>query len=103
MTDDETSTYQEKVIHGALDAVVAAGSVDGEDGGYVDLDAALAGLCDAIAMLEAGAGVSKSPAERRKTADRCRQRIIATGSGLDRMVAAGEPLGWTLEAVSKAM
>lgn len=102
MAEDEPSTYQEKVIHGALDAVVAAGSVDGEDGGYVDLDAALDGLCDAIAMLEAGAGMSKSPAERRKMADRCRQRIIATGSGLARMVAAGEPLGWELTVIPTA-
>ena len=99
MSDEEASTYQERVIHGALGAVVAAGSIDGEPGGYVDLDGAIDGLCDAIATLEAGAGVSKSPAERRKMADRCRQRIIATGSGLARMVAAGEPLGWSLDAM----
>lgn len=99
MNEVEASSYQERVIHGALGAVVAAGSVDGEIGGYVDLDAALDGLCDVIAMLQAGAGVSKSPAERRKSADRCRQRIIATGSGLARMVAAGEPLGWELTAI----
>ena len=101
MSEDEESSYQERVIHGALGAVVAAGSVDGEAGGYVDLDAAIDGLCDAIATLEAGAGVSKSPSDRRKTADRCRQRIIATGSGLARMAAAGEPLEWELTAIPK--
>lgn len=97
MTDD--STYQERVIQGALEAVVAAGAVDGEDGGVVDLVAAIDGLCDAIAALEASSGVSKSPSDRRKMADRCRQRIIATGSGLARMAEAGEPLGWSLEAL----
>ena len=51
------------------------------------------------AAVEAGAGVSKSAAERRKTANRYRQRIIATGSGLARMAAAGEPLEWELTAI----
>ena len=101
VSDDEPSTYQERVIHSALGAVVDAGSIAGEPGGYVELDAAIDGLCDAIAALEAGAGVSKSPAERRRTADRCRQRIIATGSGLARM-AAGEPLRWQLTAIPQS-
>lgn len=98
IVDDDT-TYQEQVIQGALNAVVAAGSVDGESGGYVDFDAAVNRLCDAIATLEAAAGLGKSAMVRRKTADRCRQRIIATGSRLARMAEAGEPLGWTLTPV----
>ena len=101
VTEDVPRTYHERVIDGVLAAVVAAGSLSAESGGYVDLEVAIDGLCDAIATLEAGAGVSKSPSDRRKTADRCRQRIIATGSGLARMAAAGEPLEWELTRITK--
>ena len=101
MADEEASSYQERVIQGALEAVVAAGSIDGEEGGYVDVDVAINGLCDAIATLEAAAKISKSPSDRRKLAEHCRQRIIATGSGLMRMAEAGEPLGWDLEALAQ--
>ena len=64
MIDEEESTYQERVIQGALAAFVAAGSADGAEGGYVDFDAALDGLCDAIATLEAAVSLGKSPVVR---------------------------------------
>ncbi|MDP9086453.1 MAG: hypothetical protein M3N02_06775 [Pseudomonadota bacterium] len=99
MREQKASSYPVPAIHGALGAVVAARSVDRAIGGFVDIDAVIDDLCEATVTLVAGAGVPKSPAEPRKTADRCRPPISATGPGLARIVVAGEPLKWELAAI----
>ena len=79
-----------------LNAVVEAGSVDGADEAMVELQMAITGMCDAIAMIVAASGEDRNPKDRRDTADLCRKHVLVAANGIAAKVAAGEELPWTL-------
>jgi hypothetical protein len=93
------AAYRARVMLSVMNAVVAAGSIDGLEEGMVEMDAALDGICDAIVMLVAGSGLDKTPKDRRDTADRCRKRILTHSNEVARRVATGEHLPWTMNPI----
>ena len=96
---ENPETYRARVMIGVLNAIVAAGAEDGGDVGLVELQTAVDGACDAIAMLVAAARVDPSARDRRETADLCRKRILVSSNQIAARVAAGEPLPWKLDAI----
>lgn len=86
---------------GVLNAVVDAGGVDGSDECMVELQMAVAGMCDAIAMLIAASGRDRTPKDRRETADLCRKLVLTAGNGIAQKLAAGEELPWTLSPMGE--
>lgn len=92
--------YRRDVMTAVIDAVIRAGGADREVAGVVKFPAALEGICDAIVMLVAAAGVDRSPKQRRDTADLCRRRILTSSGEVARRIAAGEELPWTMPAIT---
>ena len=98
---NDPANYRARVMLGVLNATVVAGQIEGAESCVVDLPTALDGMCDAIVMLVAAAGVDKTPKERRDTADLCRKRILYSSNEAARRVAAGEELPWTMDAMGE--
>lgn len=98
---DNAEAYRGRVMVNVLNAIVEAGKVDGSEQGMIELEVALDGVSDAIAMLVAAAGVDTSPKHRRDTADLCRKRILTSSNQIAARVAAGEELPWTLNAIGE--
>lgn len=84
-----------------VNAVVEAGGVEGSDECMVELQMAVAGMCDAIAMLVAASGHDRTPKDRRDTADLCRKLVLAAGNGIAAKVAAGEELPWKMQPLGE--
>jgi hypothetical protein len=84
--------YREKIIHGALDAVVAGGALPGEEGGMVDFPAAVDALLAAIATLAVQSGNYPNPRGARLFAESC-------GKGLHQMMReiATQDVAWTMD------
>lgn len=79
-----------------LNAVVSAGEVECEEECLVEISAALAGVCDAIAMLAAATRADRTAKDRRDTADLCRKNIMIASNAIAARLAAGEDLPWML-------
>lgn len=92
---DPSLPYRSRVMIDVLNAVVQAGGAIGTDDCVVELQDALAGICDAIAMLVAASGEDRTPRDRRETADLCRRHVLTAGNGIAAKLAAGEQLPWT--------
>lgn len=67
----------------------------------VELQMAVTGMCDAIAMLLAASGEDRTPKDRRDTADLCRKHVLTSANGIARKLEAGEQMPWTMRARAK--
>lgn len=94
--------YRGRVTINVLNAVVSAGGSDVSDECMVELRTAVAGMCDAIAMLMAASGADRTPKDRRETADLCRRPVLTVANGIAARVAAGEELPWTMQPLGKS-
>lgn len=92
----DAQAYRVRVMINVLNAVVEAGRTDGTDECMVELQMAVTGMCDAIAMLVAASGQDRTPKDRRDTADLCRRHVLTAGNSIAAKLAAGEELPWTL-------
>lgn len=95
MTDE--LNYREKIILGALDLVVTAGTTDSEaEGGIVDFPVAVEALLAAIATLAVQSGNYPNPRDGRLFAESC-------GKGLHHMMReiAAMNLASTMEPLAK--
>jgi hypothetical protein len=99
--DADPEAYRARVMLNVLNAVVAAGSINGSDEATVEVQMALKGVCEAIAMLVAGAGLDRTPKDRRDTADLCRRYILTASNEIARRVATGEQLPWTMSPMGE--
>lgn len=97
----DPQTYRARVMLNVLNAVVQAGEAEGTDQAMVELQMAVMGMCDAIAMLVAASGQDRTPKDRRDTADLCRRYVLTAGNGIAQKLAAGEELPWTLTPMSE--
>jgi hypothetical protein len=84
-----------------LNAVVEAGGVEGSDECMVELQMAVTGMCDAIAMLVAASGQDRTPKDRRETADLCRRHVLTAANGIAAKLAAGEEMPWTMRPMGE--
>ena len=62
----------------------------------VELQVAVQGMCDAIAMLLAASGEDRTPKDRRDTADLRRHHVLIAENRIAAKLAAGEELPWTM-------
>jgi hypothetical protein len=97
----DPEAYRARVMLNVLNAVVEAGSVEGADECLVEMQMALKGVCDAIAMLVAAGGVDRSPKDRRDTADLCRRHILTASNQIAARVEGGEQLPWTMNPMGE--
>jgi hypothetical protein len=98
---DTPEAYRGRVMINVLNAVVEAGKVSGWEESMIELQMALTGVCDAIAMLVAAAGEDHTPKDRRDTADLCRRHVLTASNGIAAKLAAGEELPWTLQSLGE--
>ena len=99
--DADPEAYRARVMLNVLNAVVAAGSINGSDEAMVEMQMALKGVCEAIAMLVAAGGEDQTAKDRRDTADLCRRHILTASNEIARRVAAGEQLPWTMNPMGE--
>lgn len=99
--DADPLAYRSRVMLGVLTAVTEAGQIDGSDECMVELQDAVAGMCDAIAMLLAASGHDRTPKDRRDTADLCRRHVLTAANGIAAKLAAGEELPWTMRPMGE--
>jgi hypothetical protein len=95
------ASYRSRVMLNVLNAVVEAGSVDGSEECIVELQMAVAGMCEAIAMLLAASGQDRTPKDRRETADLCRRHVLTAANAIAARLAAGEELPWTMQPMGE--
>lgn len=67
----------------------------------VELQEAVTGMCDAIAMLLAASGEDRTPKDRRDTADLCRRHVLTAANGIARKLEEGEQLPWTMRPMGE--
>ena len=101
MPDPDPQSYRSRVMINVLNAVVEAGSTEGADECMVELQMAVQGVCDAIAMLLAASGEDRTPKDRRDTADLCRRPVFTAANGIAAKLAAGEDLPWTIQPLGE--
>ena len=101
MSKADPLAYRSRVMLNVLNAVVGAGGVEGSDECMVELQMAVMGMCDAIAMLVAASGQDRTPKDRRDTADLCRRYVLTAGNGIAAKLAAGEELPWKLQSMGE--
>ena len=89
-------SYRKRVLLNVTNAVVEAGTAEGSDEGVLEIQEALAGICEAIAMIVAAGSIDKTAKDRRDTADLCRRLILTASNTIARRVEAGEELPWTM-------
>lgn len=93
--------YRSRVLLSVLNAVVEAGRSEGSEECLMEMQMALNGVCDAIAMLVAVGAIDQMPKDRRDTADLCRRRILTTSNDIARRVGTGEELPGTMQPLGK--
>ncbi|MBB5717057.1 hypothetical protein [Sphingomonas aerophila] len=101
LSADTPQAYRARVMINVLNAVVKAGRAGGSEESMVELQMALTGMCDAIAMLVAASGEDHTPKDRRDTADLCRRHVLTASNGIAAKLAAGEELPWTLQSLGE--
>lgn len=97
----EPAGYRSRVMINVLNAVVTAGRVEGAEECMVELQMAVAGMCDALAMLVAASGQDRTLKDRRDTADLCRRLVLEAGNGIAAQIAAGAELPWSLTSIGE--
>ena len=101
VADADPLAYRTRVMVGVLDAVVEAGRVEDSDESMFELQMAVTGMCDAIAMLLAASGEDRTPKDRRDTADLCRKHVLLAANGIAAKLAAGEEMPWTMRPIGE--
>lgn len=101
MPEPDQQAYRARVMINVLNAVVEAGNTEGTEEAIVELQMAVTGMCDAIAMLLAASGEDRTPKDRRDTADLCRKLVLTAGNAIAAKLAAGEEMPWTMRPMGE--